>query len=88
MPLSLMLTMGFFEKAVIDAAFTVSFFGYCSCGVLNKMSSASVGLSKSGCNCRLDAIFMQSGPAHTWSAPRQKAAAWPLLTHAAKQLFT
>lgn len=43
MPLSLMLTMGFFKKHMIDVAFMVSFFGYCSCGALNRMSSASVG---------------------------------------------
>lgn len=60
MPLSLMLTMGFFKKHMIDVAFTVSFFGYCSRGVLNRMSSASVGPSKSRRDCRLDAIFMQS----------------------------
>lgn len=44
MPLSLMLTMGFFKKHVIDVAFMVSFFGYFSWGVLNKMSSGCARL--------------------------------------------
>lgn len=46
MPLSLMLTTGFFKKHMIDVAFMVSFFGYRSSGVRNKMSSASVGLEQ------------------------------------------
>lgn len=44
MPLSLVLTMGFFKKHMIDVAFMVSFFGYFSCSVLNKMSSVSARL--------------------------------------------
>lgn len=72
MPLSLMLTVGFLKKHMIDVAFMVSFFGYFSCGILNKMSSASEELSQIQAQlqirCRLDAEL----PQHTlgWAGVR------------------